>query len=192
MGITIDNFFEKLYNVLFAPKNFFETEETVVSTRLAFFIVVFITIINKCCNAIIDGEVSQYIFVVKLLWRVFASVFVWLFTAFFFEYTAKIFNCGGKLKEILFYTAFATAPCLFFPIIILIKNLGILGYILGSILGLLLYFWLIFLFALSIRAAYKISYARSFMLIFLPAISIFFALYWPISSIIQLRYIFSV
>ncbi len=192
MGITTEKYFENLYSVIFSPKAFFQREDVTVSIRLAVTTLVLISIFSKCTMAVFDGTIGTSKFYAGLIGGVFATVFVWFITGLFFEYTAKIFGQGGNLAKILFFTSFAPLPYIFYAPLNLLKNIGDFGYVLGTYSEFFLYFWIIFLYVLAINVTYKISIARSFMLIFLPFVSSFFAIYWIICFFSKLWYIFSV
>ena len=192
MGITTDKFFENIYSVIFSPKTFFYNDEKVISVRLALATLILTSLISMTASGIIDGNICQYSFIFKLLSSLLGIIILWFTSSLFFEYVATIFAKGGKLRKILFYTAFATVPYVFYAPLNLLKLMGELGYILASYAELLLYFWIIFLLVLALSAAYKITKSRSFMLIFLPFVSIYFAVCWMISFIFKIGYIFSI
>lgn len=191
MGITADEFFENIYSVIFSPKAFYENKELKMSLRVALGTIIFVALINKFAQAILDGSVIKFTFISSLLWHVVFIVFVWFLTSLFFEYTAKIFSNGGNLSKILFYTAFAPVPYIFFAPLNLVKQAGNLGYIFGSLSEFAIFIWIVVLYAYSIRAVYNISLSRAFMLIFLPFVSAFFVIYWSICFIVKMGYIFS-
>ena len=192
MGITADEFFENIYSVIFSPKAFYENKDVKFSLRVAFGTILFVTFINRIAQAVLDGSVAMITFISSLIWHLVLICVVWFLTSLFFEYTAKIFSHGGNLSKILFYTAFAPIPYIFFAPLNLVKQAGTLGYILGTSVEFFIYIWIIILYAYSIRAAYNISLARAFMLIFLPFISAFFVIYWSICFFSKMGYIFSV
>ena len=192
MGITTDNFFENIYSVIFSPKAFFEREDLTISIRLAIATLVLITVISKIASGIFDGSITSVTFILSILWSIISTIFLWFITALFFEYVAKIFDKGGNLSRILFYTAFAPIPYIFFAPLNLLKNFDTFGYLLATNAEFLLYLWIIFLYILAIRAVYKISLSRSFMLVFLPFVASFFAIYWIICFCSKIWYIFSI
>ncbi len=191
MGITTDNFFENIYKVIFTPKSFFNNEDSCVSVRLAVFIVMFVTAFTKTTSAVFNSDIN-YWFLFSLITSIIFVLVVWFLTALFFEYVAKIFDKNGRLDKLLFYTAYASIPYLFFAPLNLLKNIGLFGYVLGSTLEFLLYFWIIFLFALALSGVYKITISRGFMLIFLPFGALFFSVYWLICFCTKICYIFSI
>ncbi len=191
MGITANNFFENIYSVIFSPKAFFEREDIKISTRLSVGTIIFIAAVNKFASAVSDGSIYNFFFIFSFLWAIIVTTAIWFLTALFFEYTAKIFDRGGNLKQLLFFTAFAPIPYIFFAPLNLVKKLGETGYITASLIEVFLYLWIIGLYALSLRAVYKISISRAFMLIFLPFIASFFAFYQAVGFFSKLWYIFS-
>lgn len=192
MGITTNDFFENIYKVIFSPKKFFFCEDSVVSVRLAVAIIAFISGFNYLIFAIAKENIHNTFLIFNLILSIFGAIIIWFLTALFFEYIAKIFDRGNKLSSILYFTAFAPLPYLFFAPLNLLKNIGDIGYIIASNLEIILYFWIIILYAFSISGVYKISLSRSFMLIFLPFLSSFFALWWLIGFFNKIWYIFSV
>lgn len=192
MGITADDFFEKIYRVIFTPKEFFEQKDMTLSVRLALSVIIMIALINKVSFGIFDGSIMRISFLFSLLWSIILTVSIWFFTSLFFEYIAKIFNRDGNLEKLLFFSAFAPVPYIFFAPLNLIKHIGEIGYVIATLVEVLLYFWIIFLYALALRAVYNITISRAFMLIFIPFLSLFFAIYWLVCFISKIWYIFSI
>lgn len=192
MGITVNDFFENIYSVIFSPKAFFEREDITISVRLALVTVIFIALINKITLGVFDGSILNLMFILSLLGAIISNVFLWFLTALFFEYIARIFDRGKKLEKILFLTAFVPIPYIFFAPLNLVKQIGEIGYILATIIEFVLYFWIIFLYALALRAAYNITISRAFMLIFLPFVASVFAINWMVCFVSKLWYIFSI
>ena len=190
MGITVNNFFENIYNVIFSPKEFFSSENITVSTRLAVCTVVFISVFTSIITTVFSGEISFILFF-TIPFAALITLLMWFLTGLFFEYTAKIFDKGGNLKQILFYTAFAGIPYIFFAPLELVKTIGQIGYFFAVSIEFLLYLWIIILYVFALRAVYKITLARSFMLMFLPFIAQIFAIYWIMSFNNKIWYIFS-
>lgn len=192
MGITIDKYFENIYSVIFSPKAFFEREDLTISTRLATGTIILITTIVKLTNGVFDGSILEPTFIFGLFFTILGSLFLWFFTSLFFEYVAKIFSRKGGLTKILFYSSFAPIPYIFFAPLNLVKEVGAIGYFIGAYAEFFLYLWIIFLYVLAVKAVYKISLSRSFMLILLPFFASFFALYWLIGFFQKVWYIFSI
>ncbi len=192
MGITTDEFFENIYSSIFSPKAFYARKDLKFSVRLALGTVIMIAFISKFAASIFDGSITSKFFILFLIGHIIWTIILWFLTALFFEYTAKIFDKGDKLTEILFYTAFAPVPYIFYAPINIIKNMGDLGYILSVYLELIIYLWVIILYAYSLRAAYNITLSRAFMLIFLPIIASFFAFNWTMGFISKIWYIFTI
>ncbi len=192
MGITTDNFFENIYSVIFSPKAFFEREDITISVRLALLTVVFITIIYEVTKSIFDSSILNAAYIFLLLWKIVIAVVLWFLTALFFEYIAKIFDKGGNINKVLFFTAFAPIPYIFFAPLNLLKHAGSFLYSVSSITEFLLYLWIIYLYSLALKSSYNISNARAFMLILIPFISAFFALFWSVCFLSKLWYIFSI
>ena len=192
MGITVNDFFENIYSVIFSPKAFFEREDITISVRLALVTVIFIALINKITLGIFDGSILNMMFILSLLGSIISTVFLWFLTALFFEYIARIFDRGKKLEKILFLTAFVPIPYIFFAPLNLLKQIGEIGYIFATLIEFVLYFWIIFLYALALRAAYNITISRAFMLIFLPFVASVFAINWMVCFVSKFWYIFSI
>lgn len=192
MGITTDKYFENLYSVIFSPKAFLEREDLTISIRLAVTTVILITVLSKIATSIFDGSIANMWFVLSLIWSIICAIFLWFITGLFFEYTAKIFEKDGNLSKLLFYTSFAPVPYIFFAPLNLLKSVGTFGYFLGAYCEFFLYLWIIFLYVLALKSVYKITLARSFMLIFLPFLATFFAFNWMVGFFTKIWYIFSI
>lgn len=192
MGITVDNYFENLYSVIFSPKAFFEKNDHTISIRVAIANILLISSIAFITKSIFETNILHKLFFVKLFFILLGCIITWFLTGLFFEYIAKIFNKGKKLNNILFLTSYAPLPYIFFAPLNLLKDFGTIGYFLGSYAEFFIYLWIICLYAFSLKAAYNLTIARAFMLIFLPFISIFFAIYWTICFCSKLWYIFSI
>ena len=192
MGITTENFFNNIYQVIFEPKQFFEKEEKTLSIRLALGTIVFISAFTQVAKSILDRSILEWNFIFLLIANIIGAILIWFLSALFFEFIAKIFEKDGKLNELLSLFAYAQVPIIFFAPLNIIKNIGDIGYILATNLQVILYFWIIILYALSLKAIYNLTYSRAFMLIFLPFISTFFAIYWLVCFFIKMGYIFSI
>lgn len=192
MGITTEEFFQNVYNVMFSPKDFFENENINSSVRLAIGVISAMTAINKLAYAIADNSISGWTFIFSLIWSVIFSVLMWFIIALFFEYMAKIFDRGGNLSRLLYLSSFAAIPTLFFAPLNLLKQIGEFGYILSVVFGCLLYCWIVILYAYAVKNTYKITLARAFMLIFLPLISSILAIYQIVGFYHKMWYIFSI
>lgn len=192
MGITTDDFFENIYSVIFSPKEFFEREDITTSTRLALCTIAFVAAISKIAIGVFNGEIKNFFFIFSIIGAVIGTIIIWFLTALFFEYIAKIFDRGGNLEKLLYFTAFVPIPYIFFAPLNLVKQVGSIGYFFSTTLEFLLYFWIIFLYASALRNTYKITLSRSFMLIFLPFIASFFACYWLVGFFQKMWYIFSI
>ena len=184
MGITTNDFFENIYSVIFSPKAFFEREDMQISSRLAVSTVIFIAVITKLAIGIFNGEIHNLLFLLSVFGTIISTLIIWFLT--------EIFDKSGQLQKLLFYTAFVPIPYIFFAPLNLLKNTGDIGYLLGVNLEFLLYLWIICLYALAPRATYKLTLSRSFMLIFLPFLASFFAIFWLIGFIQKMWYIFSI
>ena len=191
MGITLDKYFENIYSVIFSPKAFFARENETYSVRLGITTIALISAISKITTSVFDSTITSQFFILSLLWSVICAIFLWFITAIFFEYIAKIFSKDGNLTKVLYLTSFAPIPYIFFAPLSLIKDVGVFGYLLGTYTQFFLAIWIIFLYVLAISNSYKISIARSFMLIFLPFIASFFSTVWTIGFFSKLWYIFS-
>lgn len=192
MGITTDQFFENIYSIIFSPKAFFENKEIKISLRVALGNVVFVAFISKLAMGVFDGSILSVRFVPSFIWTVLSIVVVWFLTALFFEYTAKIYSKNAGMEKILFYTSYAPVPYILFAPLNLFKHAGEPGYVFASLTELILYFWIITLYAYSLKAVYSISLSRAFMVIFLPFVSVFFVIYWLVCFSAKLGYIFSI
>ena len=192
MGITTNNFFENIYSVIFSPKAFFEREDISYSIRLSIATVIFIAVINKLAMGIFDSSILHWTFFFAIIGSAIITVMLWFLTALFFEYIAKIFEKDGQLKKLLFYTAFVPIPYLFFAPLNLLKNTNDVLYIIATLAEFCIYIWIIYLYILSLKTVYCITKARACMMILIPFISSFFAIYWIVCFCGKLWYIFSI
>ena len=192
MGITTNNFFENIYSVIFSPKAFFERQDLQISIRLAIATILFVSSVTIILGAVLSGDILSILFPFSFVFKLITALICWFLTALFFEYIAKIFDRGNKLNKILFLTAFAPVPYIFYAPLSLLKNTGDIGYVIGTIFEFFLYFWIIYLYALSLKSVYNLTNARAFMFILIPFISSFFAIYWGICFFQRMLYIFSV
>ena len=191
MGITINDFFENIYSAIFSPKDFFENNRQ-ISIRVAIGTIALSYSVYKISEYIAGDKIIDYSFVFPFVFGFIKVVIFWFLTSLFFEYCAKIFSNENKLQLILFNTAYAQLPYIFFAPLNIVKQIGDLGYIFASITEFFLYLWVIILYAYSVSSAYKISFARSFMLILMPFIASFFAIYWTVCFFMKIGYIFSI
>ena len=192
MGITTNDFFENIYSVIFSPKAFFEREEMKISVRLGFATVIFVSLIYNITKSVFDASIINKAFIFLLIWKIALAVIAWFLTALLFEFIAKIFDKDGNMNKLLFLTAFAPVPYIFFAPLNLLKHSGTFLYTVASLLELFLYIWIIYLYTLALKSTYNISNARAFMLILMPFISAFFALFWLVCFFVKLCYIFSI
>lgn len=192
MGITVNDYFENIYSVIFSPKAFFEREDMQISVRLAFVTVVFISLINRTAISIADGSINNLKFYASTLFFTIGTLILWLITALFFEYIAKIFNQDGHLSQLLFLTSFAFVPYILFAPLNLLKQADGVFALIATVGELLIYLYIIWLYVLSLKSTYNISYARALMMIFIPFISTFFSVYWVVCFCHRLWYIFSI
>ena len=191
MGITTNDFFENIYSVIFSPKAFFEREEMKISVRIGLATVIFVSLIYNLTKAVFDTSIISKAFFFLLIWKIIFAVIAWFLTALLFEFIAKIFDRDGNINKLLFLTAFAPVPYIFFAPLNLLKHAGTFSYTVASLIEFLLYLWIIYLYALALKSTYNISNARAFMLILIPFISTFFAMFWLVCFFVKLCYIFS-
>ena len=191
MGITTNDFFENIYSVIFSPKAFFEREEMKISVRLGLATVIFVSLIYNLTKAVFDTSIISKAFFFLLIWKIIFAVIAWFLTALLFEFIAKIFDRDGNINKLLFLTAFAPVPYIFFAPLNLLKHAGTFSYTVASLIEFLLYLWIIYLYSLALKSTYNISNARAFMLILIPFLSTFFAMFWLVCFFVKLCYIFS-
>ncbi|MBR6163028.1 hypothetical protein IKQ26_03935 [bacterium] len=192
MGITIKEYLENVFNLIFSPIKFFNGEEITVSTRQALGTVVLVSAFTVFGNGIADKSVFEPFFPFTFFFIIIGIAILWFLTGLFIEFIAKIFSNENRLNKILFYTSFAMIPYIFFAPLDVLKKSGEMFYTVGVIAETLLYLWIIVLYAMAIKKAYQISIARAFMMLSLPFISVFFALTWAISFIAKMSYINSI
>lgn len=191
MGITTDDLFENIYNIIFSPEEFFKKSEIKTSVRLAGFIVFFVAFIAKFTQDVFKGNTDGAFYLFKPVLFGLLALLTWCLTALFFEYVAKIFDRDGKFRNILYFTAFAAVPYIFFPPLDILKSSCDFGFFIGSVLQFIVYARIIYLYAFSIKTAYEITFSKAFMLLFVPFVSLFFFIYWSICIFNKMGYILS-
>lgn len=119
-------------------------------------------------------------------------LFVWVMSAIFFDFIAKVFAKGGRVKNLLNLTAYTLLPYIFMPTFEILKNSSKIGYFLGTKLEILLLVWVIILYTKSLANTYNLSKSSSIMLVFIPSIAIGFAFIWLIGTFFNIGYIYTV
>lgn len=143
-------------------------------------------------NSLKTGFGAEARFIFSMFFYLFGILLVWFLTAIFFEFIAKIFSKAGKVRTLLTLSSYSLLPYIFIAPFELIKKFSSVGYFLGTKLEILLFFWVIFIYAKALEKTYALEKASSYMLVFLPLISLFFAFIWLIGSAFNLGYIYSV
>ncbi len=183
---------EQIYRVLF--ENDFREIKTgtrmhqAMGTLLWTSLFLFISKISAIKNTF-STDIWFTIFLLEYIGGIFI---VWLLTALFFEYVMKILSKGGKLYTLLKLSAYTLLPYIFIAPFELLKKSSKMGYFWGTKLEILLFLWVIILYAKVLEDTYNLEKASSYMLIFLPVITLIFIFIWIIGSIFNLGYIYSV
>ncbi len=180
-------YFEKLYKVLFEI-NFSEitADEPIYKSLLTLILSsLFLCIPNNELNA-------NCLYITNIYTYVINTIIIWIFSAIFFDMVAKIFNRGGKIKELLNKTGYTLLPLMFIAPFNLVKTSSELGYFFGTKMEILLLVWVIVLYAKVIEKTYDLTKTSSYLLIFLPTIAIGFAIIWLIGTFTNIGYIYTV
>lgn len=119
-------------------------------------------------------------------------LFVWAISAIFFDFIAKIFGNGGKIRHLLNLSAYTLLPYIFMAPFEILKNSSKIGYFFGTKLEILLLVWVIILYTKSLANTYNLSKSSSIMLVFIPTIAIGFAFIWLIGTCFNIGYIYTV
>ena len=184
-------YFENLYKVLFefdfsdiSPERpIYEGLLTLIWTSL------FLLLPNIQLSS---GLKEDFLYLGKIGVYLTGILFVWVISAIFFDYIAKIFDKGGQKRQLLTYSSYTLLPYIFVAPFEMLKNSTHLGYFLGTKLEILLLVWVMVLYAKSLEKTYNLSKTSSIMLVFLPSIAIGFALIWVIGTCFNIRYIYTV
>ncbi|MGN0014121.1 MAG: YIP1 family protein [Candidatus Gastranaerophilaceae bacterium] len=139
-----------------------------------------------------SGFSSEFFFLAEMIMSVFGVLFVWFITGVFFSFVALIFDKSKKLKKLLVLSGYSLLPYLLMAPFELMKKFSDIGYFWGTKFEILLFFWVIIIYAHSLAKTYNLEKTSSYMFVFLPLISLFFAFIWLIGSIFNLGYIYSV
>ena len=187
----MQKYIRNLYQVLF-ENNFSEVKEN-TTMLLAIFTICWSSLFLFFSKQTITPETLFDIkFHSSLLSFITGIFIVWIFSAIFFEFIAKIFNKSGRIRQLLVLSSFTFLPYIFVAPIEIMKKFSSTGYFLGTKIEVLLFLWVIILYAKTLRETYQIEKTSSYMLIFLPLISFFFGIIWLIGSISNLGYIYTV
>lgn len=143
-------------------------------------------------NINLGGFWGDFKFLSGMIFYLIGMYFVWFFTAIFFEFVMKIFGKAGKIRTLLTLSSYCLLPYIFIAPFELMKKFSDLGYFFGTKFELLLFFWVILLYARSLKETYDIENSSSYMLVFLPFVTFVFSLMWVIGSIFNLGYIYNV
>lgn len=119
-------------------------------------------------------------------------LFVWISSSLFFDFIARIFNKGGKIRPLLINSAYTLLPYIFVAPFEMLKKSSQIGYFLGTKFEILLLLWVIILYAKTLANTYNLTKTSSFVLVLLPSIAIGFSVIWLIGTCFNLSYIYTV
>jgi hypothetical protein len=182
------NYLDKLYDILFENNFGEDVEEMEFSTSILTLIIASLFLYFSG-GKIQSGTYSIILSISKILFYIIGTIFVWFITAVFFNLIMKINGQSGKAEQLLKLSAYSCLPYIFFPVCENLARLGDIGYFIGSKLKILLFLWVIIIYAKSLETTYKIKKTSSYMLIFLPIITVIFIFIWVIGSYINIGYI---
>lgn len=184
-------YFENLYKILFefdftdvsTDRPIYEGMLTLIWTSL------FLYLPN---HALPSGLQQDLLYIGGIGIYLIGILFVWAVSAVFFDTIAKIFEKGGKIRQLLTYSAYTLLPYIFFAPFEMLKNSSKIGYFFGTKLEILLFVWVIILYAKALAKTYNLSKTSSVLLIFLPTLAISFAFIWLIGTCFNIGYIYTV
>lgn len=181
------DYFEKLYKILFE----FDFSEISVGEPVykSLFTLIWTSLFLYIPTNVLNVD---YLYISNLCSYLIKTILLWVFSAIFFDTVARIFNKGGKIKELLNLTAYTFLPLIFIAPFNLIKTSTEIGYFLGTKLEILLLVWIMVLYAKVLEKTYTLTKTSSYLLIFLPTIAIGFAIIWLIGTFTNIGYIYTV
>ena len=143
-------------------------------------------------HALPSGLSEDFLYIGGIGIYLIGILFVWVISAIFFDYIAKIFGNGGKIRSLLNLSSYSLLPYIFMAPFEILKNSSKIGYFFGTKLQILLLVWVIILYAKSLANTYNLSKSSSIMLVFIPTIAIGFAFIWLIGTFFNIGYIYTV
>lgn len=186
----MNNFLDNIYGVLFYPDETFDRLKENPPVSQGFFIVVIISAIGAFLNFSFLDESRSFIFLgLDIFGSIFSGILSWLFPAFFLEIVSSIFKQSGKLKTFLTLFGFSLVPWIFAGPAELLKTAGPAGKLIGVFLGLFIWLWVAVLVFKAIIKSYELSPGRGLILISIPFLGGFLALYLIVnffSTLIQI------
>jgi hypothetical protein len=175
----MSNFLDNFFGVLFSPDETFDNLRENPPLSKGFYIVIFISLLQPLLDLeLTGGKLSLLWFGLKVFGSIFFGILSWLFFAFFIDAVANIFCQSGKIKTFLTLFAFALVPWMFMAPIELLKTGGVIEGIMGVFLGFFVWLWVIILTIKAIIKSYQLSFGRTLVLITIPFMGSFLALYW--------------
>ncbi len=187
----MNKYFENLYKVLFefnfddiSPERpIYKPMLTLIWTSL------FIYLPN---HNLPSGLTEDMLFIGGIGIYLIGILFVWMMSAIFFDFIAKIFNRGGNIRQLLTFSAYTLLPYIFVAPFEILKKSSDIGYFLGTKFEILLLLWVIILYVKTLAKTYNLTKASSIMLVFLPSLTIGLALIWLIGTCFNMGYIYTV
>lgn len=182
---------ENLYKIMF-EFNFDGIAETLSLRDSVITLIVSSLFLFMAKHTFNTGSESEFFFAASIIMTIFGILFVWFAAGVFFNFVASIFDKGQKLKPLLVLSGYSLLPYILIAPFELMKKFSDIGYFWGTKLEILLFFWVIIIYAHSLAKTYNLEKTLSYMFVFLPLVSLFFAFIWLIGSIFNLGYIYSV
>lgn len=178
--IKNNDFFEKIYGVLFNPQETFDEIRENPNILEALCIVIAVSVLTPLLNSTILSTQSVGWFIFVLFSSGISGIIKWVFFAAFVEAVAAIFKKGGKYKIFLTLSAFALLPWIFAGPVALLKTGGIFTGLLGILFGLAIWVWTTILTIYAAMKAYEISSGRVLLLLVIPFIGGILVFNWII------------
>lgn len=182
---------ENIYKVIVSPTYAFEDIKKEGNLFGALVIVVFISFFLHVLRFEHTGNIINFgLCLFTLQFSIVFALFVWLITALFFEFLAKVFDKSGNLRAFLKLSAYALVPAIFIAPVSIIKTLGFAGYFFGVLGELLIYLWIVYLTLKALQISYNLKFSRVLFLIAVPFVSWFMLFFWLIGFFADMNYIF--
>lgn len=187
----MNRYLSNLYKVLFELdfEGVKETTTILMAIGTLFWTSLFLYVV-KSTNC--GGFSGDLLYFSGLIFYVTGIFIVWFFSALFFEFVGKIYNKAGKLRMLLTLSSYSLLPYIFMAPFELMKKFSDTGYFLGTKFELLLFLWVILIYAHALCRTYDLDKTSSYMLVFLPVVTLIFSFIWLIGSIFNLGYIYTV
>lgn len=169
------------YNILFHPSQEFRVvsmgpvpkDVLLAYGSIIILVVSAMGVVFSPLNDTADGLVF------KMILSAVGGLLFWLLTGLIFSTTAYVFGDRGRPQTFLILSAFATAPWVLLPILMLFKHvLGGFGNFIAITGSLGLWLWSAVLFLMAIKYTYNMSLDRVLLITAIPGMMSFLWFSW--------------